>query len=446
MENQEQNSWVKTSITLKLLIVGVLVLLFLIPSLMIRSLISERESTSMNVVNEISSKWGNSQTITGPMVSIPYKIHVKDSNYRTTMISYINVLPEDLNINGNLTPEIRYRSMYNVIVYKAELKIDGEFKKPNLDEFKINPDDILWNDAFITVGIPDMRGINKQIAIQWNNRNLEVSPGTITKDMIASGVTAKIGKWQDTAYRFTLNLDINGSETLFFAPLGKETKVDLVSTWETPKFDGAFLPDTKTIDKSGFKAHWEVLHLNRNYPQQWIGANYEFNSSSFGVKLLMGVDQYQKVMRAAKYAIMFIALTFLVFLFTEILNKYRIHPVQYLLVGLGLSIFYTLLLSFSEHIGFNASYLISSVAIIGLISLYANSIFKNIRLTMLMTAILLVLYAFLFTILQLEDYSLLFGSIGLFIVLAVIMYLSRKVDWYSEGKKTHFLEEDNTTE
>jgi len=173
------------------------------------------------------------------------------------------------------------------------------------------------------------------------------------------------------------------------------------------------------------------LHLNRTYPQQWTDDSYYIDDSAFGVGLLFPVDQYQKSLRSAKYAIMFISLTFLVFFFTELLNKKRIHPIQYLLVGLGLSIFYSLLVSLSEHMSFNWAYLIAGVSIIGLITAYAHSIFKNLRLTAILSLILVILYLFLFTILQLQDYSLLLGSIGLFLTLAIVMYLSRKIDWYA---------------
>ena len=173
-----------------------------------------------------------------------------------------------------------------------------------------------------------------------------------------------------------------------------------------------------------------MLNLNRNYPQQWTGGEYNVTESAFGVELLVPVDHYQKNTRSAKYAIMFIGLTFVAFLLFELIAKKRIHPVQYLLVGGALCVFYTLLISFSEQIGFFWAYTISSVATISLITLYFNSIIKSIKSTLVLSLMLVGLYLFLFTILQLQDYALLMGSIGLFVVISLVMYISRKVDWY----------------
>jgi inner membrane protein len=218
---------------------------------------------------------------------------------------------------------------------------------------------------------------------------------------------------------------------LKFVPVGKTTDIEISSVWNTPSFTGAFLPDERQINDSGFVAKWNILQLNRNFPQTWVNNKYNIEESAFGVNLLLPVDQYQKSMRSAKYAIMFIALTFIIFLFVEILNKKRIHPVQYILVSFGLLLFYTLLLSLAEHIGFNLAYVISGAAIVGLITSYSQSIFKKTKLTLIMGGALSFLYIFLFVVLQLQDFALILGSIGLFIILAIIMYLSRKIDCYS---------------
>jgi len=178
-----------------------------------------------------------------------------------------------------------------------------------------------------------------------------------------------------------------------------------------------------------------VLHFNRNFPQQWINGGKGVNSASFGVRLLLPVDHYQKSMRSVKFAKLFLFLTFLIFFFIEIINKKRIHPMQYLLVGFALSIFYALLISLSEHISFNTAFVAGSLAIVALITGYSHSIFNNYKLTSLMGGSLTALYLFLFSILQMEDYSLLLGSIGVFLVLAIVMYLSRKVKWYGNGEE-----------
>ncbi len=244
-------------------------------------------------------------------------------------------------------------------------------------------------------------------------------------------------------------------------PLGRNTQVNIRSDWPNPSFDGAFLPDERDVDESGFTARWEVLHLNRNFPQAWKGSQYRFTTPGaspsspdnyyydrppvdvaqtvsteasgyrFGVNLLRPVDEYQKSMRSAKYAILFISLTFLVFFFVETLNRKRIHPIQYLLVGLALCIFYALLVAISEQLNFNLAFIVSSIAVTVLITLYCHSIFKQQKLTLFIGLLLVMLYGFVFTLLQLQDYALLIGSIGLFGILAVVMYFSRKIDWYA---------------
>jgi inner membrane protein len=301
-----------------------------------------------------------------------------------------------------------------------------------------------------------MRGIKENIELQWNESTHTFDPGMQTtlmfsgqaqpppydpydyanqhfpNQIVNAGESSRVpltGKEEDISYAFSLNL--NGSKYLNFVPLGKETTVQLASAWQNPSFDGAFLPEERTVEKEGFTADWKVLHLNRNYPQQWQGAAYDVSNSVFGVNLLLPVDEYQKSMRSAKYAIMIIALTFLLFFFVEVLNKKRIHPFQYILVGLAICIFYTLLLSLSEHTSFNFAYAIASVVIISMITLYAQSIFNNPLLTRILGGMLVVIYGFIFVILQLQDFALLMGSIGLLIVLGIVMYLSRKVDWYN---------------
>ena len=458
MENQgpstfeKINQKIKNSITIRLLSIGFLVLILLIPTSMIESLIREREYRRGDVIREVSSKWGGSQTITGPILTIPYIKYVKDQDKNLIKTkAYAHFLPDDLNVDGTLTPEIRYRSIYEIIVYNTNLKLNGNFPAPDFAQLGVNENYVLWDEAFVSLGIPDMKGIRDNINLNWDNKAYAFNPGIETNDVIGSGVSTKVNLLKEIEatqdeteadtlkknYPFSFDLNLNGSSFLNFIPVGKETNIDITSNWAHPSFSGASLPDEREITKDGFTAHWKELHLNRNYPQQWLGNIHNVNNSSFGVDLLLPVDEYQKSTRSAKYAIMFISFTFLIFFFIEIRNKKRIHPIQFILVGLALTIFYALLVSLSEHLHFNSAYLISSAAIILMIGLYSITIFKNKKLTALMTGVLILLYGFIYTILQLEDYALLMGSIGLFIVLAIIMYLSRKIDWYAiaKGKK-----------
>jgi len=430
-DKNDTRSWMQNSITIKSIIVGLLILVLLIPAGMIRSLIHERNSLRNNVVNEVSYKWGNPQTITGPIITIPYKSYYKKDDKIVEQIKYAHFLPEALDIKGQINPEIRYRGIYKLVVYNSLLNFNGIMKKPDFSSWKIPNENIMWENATLSIRIPDMRGIKDVIKINWNKNTFDVNPGINNQNNSYTGVSTKVEISEEARYNFNFDLNLNGSETLNFTPIGKETNVAVSSSWNSPSFEGSFLPYKREISESGFSANWKILHLNRSFPQQWLGDAYSISESTFGVKLLLPVDHYQKSLRSVKYAIMFISLTFLIFFFTEILNKKRIHPIQYLLVGLGLSIFYTLLVSLSEQLSFNLAYLIASISIITLITIYAHSIFKSYRLTSILAFVLIILYGFLFTILQLQDYSLLLGSIGLFIALAVVMYLSRKIDWYS---------------
>ena len=420
------NEWAKNSIILKLLIMGFLILVLLIPSKMTDSLIKERETTYDSATVEVGSKWGKMQTIAGPILSVPYNDTVLEK------VKYVHFLPEKLLINGEIIPERRNRGIYEVVVYNSKLKFEGVFIPPNFSGLNLNEKDFIWEDAFLSIGITDLRGIQEKIELNWNKKKFLFSPGMESKDIIKSGVSVNVPldttALKESNYKFTFDLNINGSSELNFMPLGKETDVEISSTWNNPGFDGAFLPDKREISTDGFTAVWKVLHLNRTYPQQWKGSFYKIYDSKFGVRLLFPVNEYQKIMRSSKYAILFILLTFLIFFFVEVINKKRIHPLKYLLVGLGLIIFYTLLLSLTEHINFKFAYLISSVSIILLITFYSKS-FLSKFLTFLTGIILTILYLFLYSLLQLQDYALLLGSIGLFVVLAIVMYFSRKIDY-----------------
>ncbi len=447
-------SRLSSSISLKIGVIGFLILLLLIPAGMISQLIEERMFTRDEVVREISDKWGKKQTLTGPVMAISYFGYESQNNELIKISRKLYILPESLNISSSINPEIRYRGIYKVIVYKSDLGISGQFKLPDFNKCGISPGNIDWDNITLITGISDMKGIQNDIKIIWQDISVSVDPGIENRTIAQTGFTAKVPVVDSsTTYDFKLNIGLNGSRGLYFTPVGKTTNVKLISGWRTPSFSGSFLPDNREISDDGFEAEWTVLHLNRNYPQYWIGNAYKLTESTnstihdgrdhleyssaqskhtFGVDLLFAVDEYQMSMRSAKYAILFIALTFLIYLFVEILNKKRIHPVQYLLVSFGLLLFYSLLLSLSEHLGFNIAYLISGIAIIGLTTVYSHDIFKSKLPSLVASLALTVLYIFLFVILQMEDYSLLLGSIGLFIILALVMFLSKRINWYGQ--------------
>lgn len=423
----EIKEWMKNSAGFKLLIIGVLILLLLIPQGMISSLIRERVVYRDEVVHDICSKWAYSQTINGPVLTIPFKV-VDPAKPLSYSMKNAHFLPEKLFVDGTIEPEIRYRGIYKVVVYNSKMKIKGNFSKLDIEQLNLKADDFLWDEAYISLGINDMRGIKKKINVQWGADLVEMQPGVPSSDVINSGVSAKVPMFENDI-NFEVSIDLNGSEKLSFTPVGKETFVNISSSWNSPSFDGSFLPDNRNIDANGFSADWNVLNLNRNYPQQWIGQNSSIESSQFGVKLLFPVDQYLKTERSTKYAIMFIFLTFTLIFFFERFQKRRIHFIQYFFIGAALIIFYSLLLSLSEHISFTMAYVVSASAVIGLILSYTYSMIKSIKSTAVLGVSLASIYLFLYTTLQVEDYSLLIGSIGVFLVLAILMFFSRKIEW-----------------
>ncbi len=426
----------KHSVIVKISVIAVLTLLMLIPIGMVRSLIQERESNKILVQEEISDKWGGQQRLVGPILVLPYKTRVTEGIPITKKYAYF--LPDEYNVEGNIKPEERSRGVYQVLCYQSAMQLKGKFSFPDYAKLNLSTDQIDWSEAFLLVGVPALQGIKNKIDFKMNGKSIDILASVAENDLISSGLTVKMpldpADIKET-YDFDFDLTLNGTNGLYFAPIGKHTSIHMKSEYKTVTFIGDFLPNTRKIDQSGFDAQWEIFDYNRNYAQMWIGQNSSIDSSQLGVDLLLPVDQYQKTMRSAKYAIMFIALTFLVFFMVELLNKRRIHPVQYLLVSFALVLFYSLLLALAEYIGFEWSYLISALGIVSLIIAYSYSILKSKKQTFFMGIFLCVLYIFLFVILQLEDMALLLGSAGLFITLAIVMYISRKVDWYKEDNR-----------
>lgn len=430
----KSSAFVKNSASLKIGVIILLTLLLLIPVSMVKSLIYERGQRQNEVVREISGKWGDAQTVAGPVLTIPYMSYTQQPNKTPVSVTrYVHFLPDTLNIKGTVEPEIRYRGIYEALLYTSDLEITGEFSFPDATRLRlsIEPENIMWEKAFFSMGISDMGGIRSQISGKIADAEIVLEPGIETADLFKEGVSGGFPlNIEKGTLPFSFHIGINGNSDLFFLPLGKETKVALSSNWPAPSFSGQFLPDQRQVDQAGFSAGWNVLHLNRNYPQSWAGGIADLNSSAFGVSLHPGTEIYQKTTRTAKYGVMFVVFTFTAFFLSEVINRIRIHPIQYLLVGCSVITFYVLLLAFSEHLGFNISFLLSVLAVILLISGYTHSIL-NKRMAVAVLGILIILYGYLFITLQLEDYALLVGSLGLFSTLAVVMYLTRKVNWYS---------------
>jgi len=459
------NRWIQESIMVKLFSIGFLILILLIPSSWIQDMIVERQSRAEQVISEVADKWSGSQTISGPVLVIPYRKHEiidkgKEGKEIREFVEKAYFLPEDLNISGTIKPEILHRGIFDAVVYESPLEIKSEFSQPDFKKLSIADEMVNWKDAYMIFGITDLRGISENPTIVVGNKTFAAEPSNdigisikrsrseATSEYVydgpeqriipsSNGIFVKLN-WEtppvfaeNEPVRIKLNL--KGSRRLDFVPAGKTTSVKLSGPWADPSFDGEFLPATREISESGFSATWKVLHFNRPFSQQWTEDNQQLNGADFGIKLLIPVDQYQKSIRTSKYGVLVILLTFVALFLVEITQKVRIHPFQYILIGAALTIYYTLLLSFSEHVGYNPAYIIASLATVTLIGLYSITFLRNTKLTILFSLLLVIFYAFIFVIILQQDFSLLLGSIGLFLIVGLLMYFSRKVNWYQEA-------------
>jgi inner membrane protein len=408
------------SFTLKIVLLAFLGLFLLIPLEMIKSIIRERQKNSDDVKKEIAFQWAGQQVITGPVLNIPVLVFPSKKDAEPYK-SVFHIMPETLSVKGDIQTEKRHRSIYQAVVYTAGLTISGDFIIPEMTTGEKN--EILWKEAYYTMGISDNRGLKGGIFLKTDSVTLEAVPGLKDGDLFSTGISfpADLSK-RNTAIAFTVSLSVSGSEGLSFAPVGKKTEVTLLSKWNSPGFKGNFLPVDRSVTESGFNAKWLVTNLNRNFPQVWSGNAYSPVTDSFGVDFVLPVDHYQKSLRSAKYGILFIALTFLALIFAEMAIKENIHFFQYLLVSLGLVLFFSLLNALSEYTGFNIAYLISATSTIVLISFFLRNLFKKRAAMLLISGLLVFLYSYLA------------GNIGLFILLAITMKLSVKLDLF-KGEK-----------
>ncbi len=458
LQETVKTAWHKSKWIVKGFIIGFLALLMMIPMLYVKNLILEREERQKEAALEISSKWAGKQNIIGPVIAVPFwETYPDDTTSKKNKHKHIAYfLPDKLNIKATVNPKEKHRGIFKVMLYDTKLKINGTFNDLAFSKLNIPENNVIWNEAFVMMNITDSRGLNDQLMLNWKDSLIELSPQAGSKN---DGMMALLKASSAADFRninFSTTIDMNGSEQLFFTPVGKTTIVDIESAWNHPSFSGSMLPQTTEISDSGFKATWKSMSHKRSFPQQWLDNAYSLDyyfplppgtaiartdgryipspedsigSAAFGVDLFIPVNGYQKTLRTVKYALLCILLTFAAFFLIETAHKKSVHPFQYGLVGLALILFYTLLLSFSEYTGFNTAYMIASLATISLIAWFVKSILQSSRATTILSVVLVLVYSYIFSLLQLQDYSLLLGSIGLFLTLAVIMYFSKRLKW-----------------
>lgn len=422
MNEKKQRSGLKLGI--KLIIILVLSLLLLIPQVIIMNLVDERQSTEQATSFEVSEKWGGGQVVTGPVLFIP-----GDSTANN-----IYILSETLDITGDIGSRDLKRGIYDFTVYESDLELKGTFKLPK--ELKAEQlAHLNTQKARLLFGINDFRGFKDNPTLVFDGKQCEFIAENFQlggKDALSCAVDAS-PLFDSSVVSFQITAPVKGSDYLYFIPTGRTTNVALKSDCSTPSFTGRYLPAEREVTKEGFSAEWKVLALNREISQVLKSQASLKDAQTFGVELRVPVEQYQKTTRCIKYAYLIIVLTFGVVFFVEIRRQRPVHPVQYALVGLALVLFYTLLLSFAEHMTFILAYLIASVMTVALISAFMYAVLRNRAATFTIAGLLTVLYLFIYVILQLESYALLVGSLGVFVVLAVAMFASQKINWYQKG-------------
>src|SRR5947207_1917307 len=437
---------------IKLIGVGILILLLLIPLGMISGVLSDRLNRRNEAVADITSSWGKQQCVIGPVLGVPYQYKFKTIKEITgpdgkmekreveeTAIAIAYFLPELLNVAGDAQTQMLHRGIYEAAVFRADVKLSGKFTAPDFGALKIDVKDVQWKDAFVTIAINDLRGTREAILLDWGGAKRPMLPGSQLPGY-TTGATASLAGDQPIAadVQFEIPLDFNGSEGIYFAPFGVQNEAVLKSNWPDPAFRGAFLPAERSVRSDGFDAKWKVSYYGRDYPQSWTSrtGNERFSvlsvtNSRFGAQFLSVLDAYRYVERSIKYGVLFLVLVFTTFFLFEVTARQKIHPLQYLMVGAALCLFYLLLLSISEFIGFGWAYLIAAVASTLLITWYCRFFLGGGVRTLMIGAGLAGVYTFLYITLRQQDYALLMGAIALFVVLAIVMYVTRKVDWYA---------------
>jgi inner membrane protein len=426
------------SVSFKVLFIGLLVLLLLIPVGMIRAVIHDRDATSASAAQDIKRSWGGEQQIAAPVLVLPFeRSEAGQYGLQVQRHRRLYVLPDSLRIEVNLRPEMRYRGIHKVPIYSSTLRFSGTFAAPADAIRKVDGAKVDWEKLYIAVGVSDPRAISKSPQIDIGGRTSGFVAGGQHIGGLPLQITAPTPNLFDDgateALSFEFELNLNGTNSLQFVPLGDTTEVIVSSSWPSPSFNGAYLPASRDVSADGFSARWDVSSIGRSIPPFWIegsSVNIETEQSAFGVDLFVPVGLYQLTLRATRYAVLFIGLTFVAYFLFEVMLGLQLHLLQYLLIGFANSLFYLLLLSLAEHVGFGWAYIGSSTASSALIVGYSVSVLQLRRRAALMALVLLCLYSFLYVTLKEESYALLTGSAGLWIVLAIIMFLTRHIDWH----------------
>jgi len=442
------NSAGARSLGLKLILVGILAFLLWIPAMMIYALIWERSNRAEEVKSEIYAREGGQQTISGPIILAPAEIDTGKTNKDGVPITHLQVLaftPQSLAIDATIDTQTRRRSIYEATIYDAGINMTGRFGTLQAPKSAEGEMSILWDQAAIAIKFGSntgLKGVSDTLDLKINGKTqgAPFEPGirglvpSEANDVLASGISAPLaGIDPVNGFDFDLTLPLSGGGSLYFAPIGENTTVKMNADWPDPSFQGAYLPDTRTIDEAGFSALWRVPYLARDIPRSFIArGNLSLldGGKSFGVDLIATASPYHSVNRALKYALMFLGIVFLTFFLIEATMGGRAHAAQYILLGLTQVIFYLLVLALSEHIGFKAAFTGTAAATVALSGYYAATVFHSILRGAIAFIAFSGAYALIYLLMKSEDYALLIGSITAFFAIAITMIVTRNLDWY----------------
>lgn len=484
-ENKSIYERITGSIVLKFAVIFFLTLILLIPMNLIDDLIHERKAREQGVSNEIAAKWGREQVIASPIIAVPYE-EVKESFQpsgkgvkelvTSVETQWAYLLPNETQVSAEVKPEPLKRGIYQAIVYQTNISMKGNFQGFDLSKLEVAPERLQWGKAKLIYGVQDMKGLSANPKLSWADSSYELSKANLDINPFLFNLAADLNLKgnEDLNRTFAISYEIRGSKSLNFLPLAKQSNIQVKGEWSNPSFNGAYLPESREVGERAFTASWELPSFNRKLPQQWTGDDtqvYTFSgidlqsaesgeyyttavtqpvepqsvgaggaslSSDYDmvqINFLPSINNYQKTNRVTKYGILVVALTFVSLLFMEVIKKQRVHIIQYVLIGFAMVLFYALLLAISEHLGFNLAYLLAALATTGLIASFVKAITKNSQSALIFAAILSLFYSFIYILMQLRDYSLIVGTIGVFIILAVLMRLSTKIDWYQFDRR-----------
>lgn len=415
----------------KLVMIAVVGVIFFIASFWLdHSTIKERQSLLHKAKENIALSWSGSQNLLGPLLIVPYVDHSKKDE---SAHGHLIFFPKILKVTGEATPEIRKRGIFGVLVYESKLNLDCKFA--SFKNYNDKSKTFSWNQARVVVCLSDARGLNAA-SIKINGKEANVLAGSDALNKKYPGIHAVIGPEHGETLHIETNISFRGSETLNIVPIAKENQIALQASWGSPSFIGHFLPTKKTITDNEFQAQWDILSLATSLPDcldlKDIERKDKILSKAVGVEFLDVNDHYKQAERATKYSFLFVLYTFLLFFLFEVIKKTKIHIFQYCITACSFLCFSLLLTAFAEHISFNIAYWIAAILIIGQITFYVTDLLKKVKERLMFFSFLVILYAYLFIVMRLEDFALLVGSLGMFALISVAMFLTKKIDWFAE--------------